>query len=298
MKTFIKVLIILGILAIVFMLGINYFISRLIDREAVTFAVEENIDTRFDVQDISVNIFSTTPSIHLEDIKFAPRDEYADDQVAVKDRPEITSENLYLTEFEINIDIVHVIRSEGEIISEIIIGKGSSVNSSEILDELLSSIEKLSEYGIELEGLSDKLVLDDDLKVKTLFKDGKVSFLEDLKLAALGYDIVLTSKSWINLDSKENNLKGYVMLSEENSDQIFKQIDSIIDDKTSNISTHGYSVDKNKIKEKVLSGMVKDQRIVIFFESSGIISDPEVIVSSSFGSIEKIAEEAINDAIK
>jgi len=54
MKTFIKVLIVLGILAIIIMLSANYFISKAIDRGSVVKVVEENLNTRFDLKEISI----------------------------------------------------------------------------------------------------------------------------------------------------------------------------------------------------------------------------------------------------
>lgn len=298
MKTYIKVLIVLGILAIVLMLGTNYFISKIFERDAVVKAVEENINTRFDVQDISVNIFSTTPSIELNEIKFAPRDQYADDQVKVKDRPEIASENIYLSELEINIDIPHLIKTEGEIISEVIIGKGSSLNSSEIMDQLISSLDDMSKLGIELDDFFDKIVLDDDVEVKTLFVDGKISFMKDLNLVTGDYDLTLTKESWFDLDNNEHKFNGYVMLSKNSSDKIFIQIDKLIGQKTSQATDRGYSVDTKKIKDKLLADLVKDNRIVIKFISQGNIFDPEVSISNAPGSMEQIVEEAINDAMK
>jgi hypothetical protein len=298
MKTFVKVLIVLGIIAIVIMLSVNYFISKMFEREEVVFVVEENLDTRFDVKDIDVNIFSTTPSIQLEDIKFAPRDQYADDQVKVKNRPEIDSENVYLSKLELNIDIPHLIKTEGEIISEVIIGKGSSFNSSETMDQLLSSFDNLSKLGIELDGLSDKIVLDDDVEVKTLFVDGKISFMKDLNLVTGDYDLTLTKESWFDLDNNEHKFNGYVMLSKNSSDKIFIQIDKLIGQKTSQATDRGYSVDTKKIKDKLLADLVKDNRIVIKFISQGNIFDPEVSISNAPGSMEQIVEEAINDAMK
>lgn len=298
MKTFIKVLIVLGILAIVIMLSVNYFISKMFDREAVVFAVEQNLDTRFDVQDISVNIFSTTPSIHLEDIKFAPRDQFADDQVKVKDRPEITSENVYLSELELNIDIPHLIKTEGEIISEVIIGAGSLINNSGTIDQLVSSLDNLSKLGIELDDFSDKILLDDDVEVKTLFVDGKISFMKDLNLGTGDYDLTLTKDSWFNLENNEHKFNGYVMLSKESSEKIFKQLDKIINEKTSKATDNGYSVNKQKIKDKLLADLVKENRIFVKFISQGNISDPKVSISNSPGSMEKIVEEAIKDEMK
>jgi hypothetical protein len=297
MKTYIKVLIVLGILAIVLMLGTNYFISKIFERDAVVKAVEENINTRFDVQDISVNIFSTTPSIELNEIKFAPRDQYADDQVKVKDRPEIASENIYLSELEINIDIPHLIKTEGEIISEVIIGKGSSLNSSEIMDQLISSLDDMSKLGIELDDFFDIIVLDEDVEVKTLFVDGKISFMKDLNLVTGDYDLTLTKKSWFDLDNNEHKFNGYVMLSKKSSNKIFIQIDKLIGQKTSQATDRGYSVDTQKIKNKVLADLVKDNRIIKFI-SQGNIFDPEVSISNAPGSMEQIVEEAINDAMK
>ena len=298
MKTFIKVLIVLGILAVLFMLGVNYFISSMFEREAIVLAVEENIDTRFDVQDVDVNIFSTAPSIKLEDVKFAPKDQYVDDKIRVEDRPEITSETVYLRNLELNIDIVHLIKTEKEIISEITIGEGSSVSSSGILEGLKSSLSGFSDAGFDIDILSDKLTLDADLEIKTLFVDGKISFLKDLNLKALDYDLSLTKESWFNIEDNSHQFQGMFLLSEDRSKEIFKDIDNIIDEETSPAIDNGYTVDKNEIKDKLLEGMVKDDRIYVKFTSTGNINDPEFTLSSSPESLEKIVEGAVKEAIK
>jgi len=77
-----------------------------------------------------------------------------------------------------------------------------------------------------------------------------------------------------------------------------ENIDKFIDEKTSQVTDHGYSIDKKKIKNKLLSGMIKDGRIFVDFISQGDISDPEVSLSSSPKSLEKIVEEAVEETTK
>ncbi|NOR45148.1 MAG: hypothetical protein GQ534_06125 [Candidatus Delongbacteria bacterium] len=298
MKTFIKVLIVLGILAIVVMLGTNYFISRIFQRDAIVKVVEENLNTRFDLKDVSVNIFSTSPSIKLKDIKFAPRDKYADDQIDADDRPEITSEFVYLSELKLNIDIAHLFQSGNEVISEIVIGKGSSISDAKTLDKLRSSLAVLSKTGFDLDILSGKIELQDDVEVKTLFVDGKISFLEDLNLEATDYDLALAKDSWFDIEDNSHKFHGNFLLSKEESEKILENIDKYIDEKTSKATDNGYSVDKNNIKDKLLSGLVKDDRIIIDFISEGNINDPNVSLSSAPESLEKIVEDAVKEALK
>ena len=298
MKTFIKVLIVLGILVIVVMLGTNYFISKIFQRDAIVLAVEENVNARFDIQDASVNIFSTTPSIKLEDVKFAPRDQYADNLVDVEDRPEITAEFIHLSELKFNIDIAHLIKTENEIISEIVIGEGSSISDAKTLDQLRSSLSVLSKTGFDLDILSGKIELQDDVEVKTLFVDGKISFLEDLNLEAADYNLSLTKDSWFDIEDNSHKFHGNFLLSKEESDKIIVNIDKFIDEKISKATDNGYSVDKKNIKDKLLKGLVKDNRILINFTSQGNINDPEISLSSAPESLDKIVEDAVKESLK
>ena len=75
--------------------------------------------------------------------------EYADDRVDVEDRPELTSEFVHLSELKLNIDIVHLIKNENEIISEIVIGEGSSISDTKTLDKLKSSLSVLYKTGFD-----------------------------------------------------------------------------------------------------------------------------------------------------
>ena len=275
------------------MLSANYFISKAIDRDSVVKVIEENLNTRFDLKEININLFSTTPSLKLNDVKFAPRDEYADDQVNIEDRPELESAIVSLTSIKFNIDIVHLFRSGDEIISEISIGEGSNISEAGTLDKFKSSLSTLSDIGVNLEFLSENIELQKDVEIKTLFVAGKVSFLEDLNLETADYDLTLTKDSWFDLDDNSHEFQGNFLLSTDESEKIFNKVDKYIDEKTSKATDNGYSVDKNKIKDKLFEGMIQDDRIYVKFTSHGDISEPEVSLSSSPESLEKIVEDAL-----
>ena len=295
MKTFIKVLIVLGILAIVLILSANYFISRIIDRDSVVRVVEENLNTRLDLKDINVNIFSTTPSLKLNDVKFAPRDEYADEGVHIDERSELESATVTLTSVKFNVDVVHLFRSGDEIISEISIGESSSISEAGALDKFKSSLSTLSDIGVDLKFLSEKIELQNEITLKTLFVDGKISFIDDINLETANYRLSLTKNSWFDLGSNDHKFQGYFLLSADESEKILNKVDKYIDEKTSDATDNGYSVDKKKIKEKLLKGLIRDNRILIDFISQGNINDPEVNFSSVPESLEKIVEEAVRD---
>ncbi|MCK4981076.1 MAG: hypothetical protein KAS62_11820, partial [Candidatus Delongbacteria bacterium] len=286
------------ILAIIIMLGTNYFISKIFERDAIVKSVEENVNTRFDLKDVSVNIFSTKPSIKLKDIKFAPRDEYADDRVDVEDRPELTSEFVSITSLELNVDVIHLIKSDDEIISEITIGEGTSISEAGTLKKLQSSLSEFSKAGFDLDMLSEKIILQDDIEVRTLFTENKVSFLDDLNLKAVDYDLTLTKDSWFNVENNDHEFHGNFLLSEDGSDKVLENIDKYIDEKTSDAIDNGYSVDKKEIKDKLLTGLIRDDRILIEFVSQGNINDPVVTITSTPESLEKIVEDAVKGGLK
>lgn len=166
-----------------------------------------------------------------------------------------------------------------EAVYAVSIGKGSFIQALVALEKVKSSLATLEKVGINLDILSKKAVLSKDADTAIRYKDGKVSFEEDLKVLTADYDVKIVKASWFNVMNNQHSFKGDITVSESESKKLLDQVDKFIDDSMKDISIKGVNIDKQEIKDELLSGVVKEGRIYIEFTSTGDISDPEVKVS-------------------
>ncbi len=157
--------------------------------------------------------------------------------------------------------------------------KGSFIQALVALEKAKSSMETLEKVGINLDILSKKAVLSKDAETRISYKEGRVAFEEDLKVLTEDYDIVIRKESWFNVMNNQHNFKGDVTVSKAESDKLLAQTDKFIDDSMKDVKIKGVKIDKQVIKDELLSGLLKDGRIYIEFTSKGDISDPDVKVS-------------------
>ncbi|MBN2858591.1 MAG: AsmA family protein [Candidatus Delongbacteria bacterium] len=168
---------------------------------------------------------------------------------------------------------------EPEAVYSVSLGKGSFIQALVALEKVKSSLATLEKVGINLDILSKKAVLSKDAETAIRYKEGKVSFEEDLKVLTADYDVVIQKASWFNVMNNQHSFKGNLTVSEAESKKLLDQVDKFIDDSMNDIKIKGVKIDKQEIKDELLSGVVRDGRIFIEFESKGDISDPDVKVS-------------------
>ncbi|MDA3838248.1 MAG: AsmA family protein [Candidatus Delongbacteria bacterium] len=471
MKKFFKIIIVLIILFILLIVGVNIYITKYFDRDIIVKQVEANLNTRFDLKNIEIGIFSTTPSLILDEIKFAKRDKYANEKIHIDERPELQTDIISIEKIELkanlmpllqkkfvlnkflitkpkfeiivkdngknsvtplfdppagksvttstvtektertetevieketkeisasepktdtktdkpftnkdlpiaadlnqigiedaridifvektqqklivndldvlissididpkdlvnhnkatiqfNSDIIItdkedneqaklLIKSQGdiepfdlktgeinpEIIYNITIGKSSFISGLVALEKLKTTLSTLSKIGIDLKILSKKAELTKDAETKIKYKEGKVSFLEDLTLETKGYDLALSKDSWFNVLNNQHNFAGNLLISKGESEKILKEVDKFIDEQSAKIKNKEIEFDTAKIKKELLAGLVQDGRIKIEFSSKGDISDPKVKITAVPPSLSKIIQDAVTDAVK
>jgi hypothetical protein len=405
----------------------NYFDKNIIVRE-----VEANTNARFELEDISIGLFSFTPSLELDKVKIGKRDQYADDKVHIDERPKMdlsplleqpsgasrtqlsgepaetkteekaaepaepeqpavpqekfsakdvpiaatmnqigiengevdiffktTQQRFLISDFFMVIDKIDIdpkdlknhnkatvtfntnlsifnkekseqaqlsLRSNADVrpldpvtghvqpeaVYALSIGKGSFIQALVALEKVKSTLNTLEKVGINLDILSKKAVLQKDADTAIRYKDGKVSFEEDLKVLTADYHVRILKQSWFNVMNNQHEFKGDLTVSEAESKKLLEQVDKFIDDSMKDVKIKGVKIDKQEIRDELLAGVVKDNRIFIEFVSKGDISDPEVkvtfmpanltdLIKKKAGALvdEKIAEvkEKINEEV-
>ncbi|NOR45149.1 MAG: hypothetical protein GQ534_06130, partial [Candidatus Delongbacteria bacterium] len=185
-----------------------------------------------------------------------------------------------------------------EVIYNITIGKNSFISGLVALEKLKTTLATLSKIGLDLKILSEKAELTKDAETKIKYKEGKVSFLEDLTLETKGYDLALSKDSWFNILNNQHNFNGNLLISKGESEKILKEVDKFIDEQSAKIKNKEIEFDTEKIKKELLTGLVQDGRIKIGFSSKGDISDPKVKITAVPPSLSKIIQDAVTDAVK
>ena len=170
-------------------------------------------------------------------------------------------------------------KPDPEAVYAVSIGQGSFIQALVALEKVKSSLATLDKVGINLDILSKKAVLSKDADTSIRYKEGKVSFEEDLKVLTADYDVRIQKESWFNVMNNHHSFKGDLTVSEAESKKLLAQTDKFIDDSMKDINIKGVKIDKQEIKNELLSGVVKDGRIYIEFTSKGNISDPDVKIS-------------------
>jgi hypothetical protein len=182
-----------------------------------------------------------------------------------------------------NADVRPLDPKTGKIVPEAVyavtLGKGSFIQALVALEKVKSSLATLEKVGINLDILSKKAVLSADAKTAIWYKDGKVSFEEDLKVLTADYDIVIQKESWFNVLNNQHMFNGEITVSEAESEKLLAQVDKFIDDSMKDVDLKGLKIDNKEIRNELLAGAVRDNRVFLAFTSKGDISDPQVKVS-------------------
>lgn len=178
---------------------------------------------------------------------------------------------------------------EPEALYDLTIKEGSFIVALVAMEKVKSSLSTLDQMGLDLSLLSKKAVVEKDANTKIRYKDGKVSFEEELKVETGDYDITITKDGWFNVLNNQHSFKGNLLVSKSESDKLLKNVDSYIDEQINKAKS--VKIDKAQVKKDLLSGIVKDGRVSIDFSSKGDISDPDVKVTVLPPSLTKIIQK-------
>ncbi|MBN2857101.1 MAG: hypothetical protein JXN63_01730, partial [Candidatus Delongbacteria bacterium] len=180
---------------------------------------------------------------------------------------------------------------EPEAVYAVTLGKGSFIQALVALEKVKSTLATLEKVGIDLDILSKKAVLNEDAKTAVRYKEGKVSFEEDLKVLTNDYDIVIQKESWFNVLNNQHMFKGEITVSEAESKKLLSQVDKFIDDSMKDVDLKGLKIDNEEIRNELLAGAVRDNRIFLAFTSKGDISNPQVKVSYTPASLTELIKK-------
>jgi hypothetical protein len=185
---------------------------------------------------------------------------------------------------------------EPEALYDLTIKEGSFIVALVAMEKVKSSLSTLEQMGLDLSLLSKKAVVKEDANTKIRYKEGKISFEEELKVETGDYDITIQKDGWFNVLNNQHSFKGNLLLSKSESDKLLKNVDSYIDEQIS--KAKGVKIDKAQVKKDLLSGIVKDGRVSIDFSSKGDISDPDVKVTVLPPSLTKIIQKQAGSIIE
>lgn len=185
---------------------------------------------------------------------------------------------------------------EPEALYDLTIGEGSFLVALVAMEKVKSSLSTLDQMGLDMSLLSKKAVVNKDANTKIRYKEGKISFEEELKVETGDYDITIQKDGWFNVLNNQHSFKGNLLVSKSESDKLLKNVDSYIDEQIS--KAKGVKIDKAQVKKDLLSGIVKDGRVSIDFSSKGDISDPDVKVTVLPPSLTKIIQKQAGSIIE
>lgn len=185
---------------------------------------------------------------------------------------------------------------EPEALYDLTINEGSFLVALVAMEKVKSSLSTLDQMGLDLSLLSKKAVVKKDANTKIRYKEGKISFEEELKVETGDYDITIAKDGWFNVLNNQHSFKGNLLVSKSESDKLLKNVDSYIDEQIS--KAKGVKIDKAQVKKDLLSGIVKDGRVSIDFSSKGDISDPDVKVTVLPPSLTKIIQKQAGSIIE
>lgn len=185
---------------------------------------------------------------------------------------------------------------EPEALYDLTINEGSFLVALVAMEKVKSSLSTLDQMGLDLSLLSKKAVVKKDANTKIRYKEGKISFEEELKVETGDYDITIQKDGWFNVLNNQHSFKGNLLVSKSESDKLLKNVDSYIDEQIS--KAKGVKIDKAQVKKDLLSGIVKDGRVSIDFSSKGDISDPDVKVTVLPPSLTKIIQKQAGSIIE
>ncbi len=188
----------------------------------------------------------------------------------------------------INPGIIYVIRLK----------QGSFISSLIALDQLKESLFALSRIGLNMEKITQKAELSKDTETGIAYKDGRAAFVHDLSFPTQHYDLYLRKDSWVDIINTNHRFNGHLILSKQASDSALAGVDQFIEKQAATVAKKNVAIDKKKVREQLLQGLVKDGRIFLDFSSEGNIRKPVVKLSVTPPSLDAVLKDTVKDAVK
>ncbi len=175
---------------------------------------------------------------------------------------------------------------EPEAVYELTISRGSFIQALVALEKARSTLDMLTKIGLELDILSKKAVLSKDASTAIKYNRGRVSFEKDLKAETNDYDLEISKDSWFNVLDNTHSFKGSFTASRAETDKLLAEADKYIEKALREV--RNVNIDRVRLREELLSELVKEGRLFIAFSSSGNITDPNVKVSAKMPDLTRI----------
>ncbi len=176
--------------------------------------------------------------------------------------------------------------------------QGSFISSLIALDQYQKSLSELSRIGLNLETLTRKAELSKNTETAIAYKNGRVAFVQDLSFPTQHYDFNLRKDSWVNIIDNSHKFDGQLLLSIEASAKALADVDQFIEKQAASAAKRKVVIDTKKVRDQLLQGLVKDERIVLGFSSTGHIRRPVVQLSATPPSLDSVLKEVVKDSVK
>jgi hypothetical protein len=158
-----------------------------------------------------------------------------------------------------------------------------------VFEKLKASTEQLKKIGVNLDFLKDDIVLTGDSKVQLEYNTGKITFLNDLIVNSADSSIVVSEKSWVDINTYENLMNGSINLAPNHTATIEKQVDTAlkpaVDAVINGLPASLHTVAASSLKVETLRNNIlkpardDKNRIMLGFKSTGQLSRPTVTIT-------------------
>ena len=172
--------------------------------------------------------------------------------------------------------------------------RGSFVDGMPLLKQLGGAFPLLEKAGLKMEGVGKKAELQADTAVRVSYGGGRVTFLDDIALKTMHYDLSLNQKSWIQTTNNEHLFRGSLLASKEESARAVQSVDARLE----KALAKAQGVDKAEVRRQLLGGVLKGDQIALPFTSSGNIQSPTVRLGVGLPSIADLLKGQAGNLVK
>ncbi len=180
--------------------------------------------------------------------------------------------------------------------------RGSYVDGMPLLQQLAGAFPMLEKAGVRLEGATKRAELQADASLRVAYGGGRVAFLDDVVFKTKHYDLALRAKSWIQTTNDQHLFSGQLLATPDESARCIQSVDARLE----KALAKSKGVDKAEVRKQVLGPILKGDRIMLPFTSSGSIKSPSVALGVELpsltdllkGQLSGLAKSKLDEALK
>lgn len=172
---------------------------------------------------------------------------------------------------------------------------GSFLSNFAALEILGGQLPILKQAGLQLNALKEeKAILLKDVMAHMAISSSQVKFLKTLNFPTKNYALALDPGTVLQYSNNTHVMEGAVIASEEESKRAIAKVDAYIK-KQMKGDIQKLDIKPEDIRNKLLSSIIKEDRIHLNFLSTGNLSDPVVRLKTEIPSLVQIMKEMLGD---